>query len=126
MNQHCLGIDWGTKRIGIALGNTETKLASPLGSVDSLGKLLEMIKSERIEHLVVGLPLHSDGQEKALHSQFKTFLETLKAQSGLSVTTIDERFTSQAADKLMGKTARDGKRDAVAAMIILQSYFDSL
>jgi putative Holliday junction resolvase len=126
MNQQCLGIDWGTKRIGLALGNAETKLASPLGSVESLVALLEIAKNEKIEHLVIGLPLHSEGQDKALDSEFKAFLEALEAQSGLPVTTIDERFSSQAADKLVGKTARDGKRDAVAAMIILQSYFDSL
>lgn len=126
MNQQCLGIDWGTKRIGLALGNAETKLASPLGSVESLDALLQIVKNEQIEHLVIGLPLHSEGQDKALDSQFRAFLEALEVQSGLSITTIDERFSSQAADKLMGRTARDGKRDAVAAMIILQSYFDSL
>ncbi len=126
MNQQCLGIDWGTKRIGLALGNAETKLASPLGSVESLDALLDIVKKEKIEHLVIGEPLHSEGQDKALDSQFKGFLEALGAQSDLPITTIDERFSSQAADKLMGKTSRDGKRDAVAAMIILQSYFDSL
>lgn len=126
MNIHCLGIDWGTVRIGLALGDTEIKLASPIGSVGSLEAVLELAKNEKIELLVVGRPDHAHGQQRPENEAFKAFVEALEAQSGLPVTLVDERFSSQAADKLGMGTKRDGTRDAVAAMLILQSYFDSL
>ncbi len=126
MNEQCLGIDWGTKRIGLSLGNAETKLASPLGVVDSLDALLEMAKKEKIERLVIGMPIHAHGQDRPDNGPFEAFVEALEARSGLPLTRIDERFSSQAADKLGANTKRDGQRDAIAAMIILQSYFDSL
>ncbi len=126
MNDHCLGIDWGTVRIGLALGDTETKIASPIGSVASLEAVLDMAKQEKIERLVVGMPHHAHGQHRPENYAFKAFVEALEAQSGLPLSLVDERFSSQAADKLGAGTKRDGTRDAVAAMLILQSYFDSL
>ncbi len=126
MNEQCLGIDWGTKRIGLALGNALTKLATPLGSVGSLEEVLTMAKKEEIERLVIGVPFHSSSEERALSSDFKAFLEALESQSGLPISQVDERFSSQAADTLGAGQKRDGERDAIAAMIILQSYFDSL
>lgn len=126
MNEQCLGIDWGTKHIGLALGNSETKLATPLGSVGSLEEILSMAKKEEIERLVIGVPFHSSSEERALNSDFKVFLKALESQSGLPISRVDERFTSQAADTLGASNKRDGERDAIAAMIILQSYFDSL
>lgn len=122
----CLGIDWGEKRIGLALGHTETKLASPLTSVGSLEAVLDIAKQEEAERLVIGVPFHAEGGRKALDEAFTAFLEALEARSGLPVTRIDERFTSQLADTLGGKKNKDGERDAIAAMVILQSYFDSL
>jgi putative Holliday junction resolvase len=126
MNEQCLGIYWGTKRIGLALGNAETKLASPIGMTDSLAGVLEWVKKEKIERLVVGVPFHASSEERKLNNDFMAFLEALEVQSGLPLSQVDERFTSQAADTLGATSKRDGGRDAIAAMIILQSYFDSL
>ncbi len=126
MNEQCLGIDWGTVRIGLSLGNAETKIASPLGVVGSLDALLDMAKSEKIDRLVVGNPLHSHGTARPENKAFTAFVEALEARSGLPLTLIDERFSSQSADKLGAGTKRDGERDAIAAMIILQTYFDNL
>ncbi len=122
----CLAIDWGTKRIGLGLGNTETKLASPFGFVESLDALLDIAKKEEIDQLVIGMPFHSQGGDKALDPAFTAFLEALEARSGLPIIRLDERFSSQLADSLGTGNKRDGSRDAVAAMVILQSYFDSL
>lgn len=126
MTEYCLGIDWGTKRIGLALGNTETKLASPFISVSSAEALGDIIRKEGISRLVVGMPYHTTSKEIALNRQFQAFLEALKGNFGLPVTQIDERFSSQLADKLGRYDSRDGERDTVAAMVILQTYFDSL
>lgn len=126
MSEQCLGIDWGTKRIGLALGNSETKVASPWGFVLSLEELLNITKKEKIDRLVLGMPYRVSGAQEALNGEFKAFLEVLEAQSDLPITRIDERFSSQLADTLAGSYKGKGERDAVAAMIILQTYFDSL
>lgn len=126
MNEQCLGIDWGTKRIGLALGNTETKLASPLVAVSSVEAIQEVVKKEEINRLVVGMPYHANNSQTSVNSDFKAFLEALEAQIGLPITQVDERFSSQLADQLGTGDTRDGDRDTVAAMIILQTYFDSL
>lgn len=126
MSEQCLGIDWGTKRIGLALGNSETKLASPWGFVASLADLLTVVKKEKIDRLVLGIPYRASGDQEGLNSEFKAFLEALEAQSDMPITQIDERFSSQLADTLTGGYSGKGERDAVAAMVILQTYFDSL
>lgn len=126
MIEYCLGIDWGTKRIGLALGNTETKIASPLTSVSSVEALKEIIKKEEINRLVLGMPYHANNPQTSLNSDFKAFLEALETQIGLPVSKVDERFSSQLADQLGAQDGRDGERDTLAAMVILQTYFDSL
>lgn len=124
--EQCLGVDWGSKRIGLAIGSTENKLASPLSVVASLSDLLEVIKSEKIDRLVLGKPIHAHSPEKSLNSEFEAFLKALEAQSQVPVELVDERFSSQLADSLGVLSKRVGERDMVAAMVILQSYFDSL
>lgn len=123
MNEQCLGIDWGSKRIGLALGNSATKLASPLGVVASVEELEKVVQKEEIKRLVVGIPHNDQGP---LQSQFKAFFEVLESRFSLPITQIDERFSSQLADRLGAGDTRDGERDAIAAMVILQTYFDSL
>lgn len=123
MNEQCLGIDWGSKRIGLALGNSATKLASPLQAVGSLEEVLAVVRKEGIERVVIGIPYN---EQNPLQSQFQAFFEALTAQVGVPVAQVDERFSSQLADQLGGRDRRDGQRDAVAAMVILQTYFDSL
>ncbi len=126
MNELCFGIDWGTKRIGLALGSTETKLASPLGFVASLEAVLDMAKKEKIDRLVLGIPFQATNSQVEINPDFKAFLEALEVKSGLPISQVDERFSSQLADKLGANDNRSGERDAIAAMIILQTYFDSL
>jgi putative Holliday junction resolvase len=120
MSEQCLGIDWGEARIGLALGNSETKLASPFGVVNSVDELKQIIVKEKIEHLILGEPVNDIMNENFL--AFKKGLETL----GLPLTLVDERFSSQAADSLDPKARKEGNRDAMAAMVILQSWFDKL
>ncbi len=126
MNDLCLGIDWGTKRIGLALGSAETKIASPLGFVESLDGLLDVAKNEKIDRFVLGIPSQASNSDREVNSDFRAFLKALEADSSLPISKIDERFSSQLADRLMTTHKRDGSRDAIAAMVILQAYFDSL
>lgn len=120
MFEQCLGIDWGEKRIGLALGNSEVKIASPFGVVNTLTELKSVIAKEKIERLVVGEPVNEKMNENFL--AFKKELLSLN----LPLTLVDERFSSQAADSLDKNARKQGNRDAMAAMIILQSYFDKL
>ena len=122
-----LGIDWGEKRIGLALGDSEVKLATPFKVASSLEEVLQVIKDEEIEKIVIGKPLSISNYQLVISSKdFNLFLENLKKSINIPVTMIDERLSSKAADALTGHSDVKTERDAVAAMVILQSYFDQL
>jgi putative Holliday junction resolvase len=124
MNEQCLGIDWGGARIGLALGNAETKIASPFATVASLEDIQKVIGEEGIERLVIGQPVQDEDHE--LNPQFSEFLEAITLAVDIPISLIDERFTSQAADQLDRNARRRGEQDSIAAMLILQAYFDAL
>ena len=122
-----LGIDWGEKRIGLALGDSETKIATPFKVANKLEEVLQVIKDEDIEAIVVGKPLSMTNYELRITNEgFNDFLEKLKKEVNIPLEIIDERLSSKAADALTGHTEFKTERDAVAAMVILQSYFDQL
>ena len=115
-----LGLDYGRSKIGVAIADTETKTAIPFGVVkleDLRPKIEDLIKTEGIEKIVVGLPLGMDGKETAQTREVRSFIEVLKSKIDIEVATEDERLTTAQAKK-------QGKDDAVAAMYILQSYLD--
>ncbi len=119
-----LGIDWGEARIGLALGDSETKMASPFKTVRNLEEVVKTIKDEDIGVIVVGQPVKMSGQTDKLTAEFEIFAEKLEKATGVPVKYIDERLTSKAADALPGSQKTKAGRDEIAAMIILQSYFD--
>jgi putative holliday junction resolvase len=119
-----LGIDWGDARIGLALGDSETKMASPFTTVKNLEEVIEIIKDEDVEMIVVGKPVKMSGQTDKLTAEFEIFAEKLEKATGVPVEYVDERLTSKAADALPGSKKTKAGRDEIAAMIILQSYFD--
>ena len=121
-----LGIDWGSKRIGLAIGDSETKIASPYKTVGELTEILDIIKNEEIGGLVIGRPFKMSGDKREISSQYLSFLNQLKEKIRLPLLEIDERLSSQAADSLEGDKKTKAKRDEVAAMLILQAYFDKL
>jgi len=118
-----LGIDYGSSKIGLALADTETKLAVPFKVVetDNLKAVIEELarEFEDLEKIVVGLPLGLSGLETAQTKEARKFIMELKKSSNLAVEEIDERLTTVAAKKAGGD-------DAVAAMYILQSYLDKV
>lgn len=119
-----LGIDWGTKRIGLALADEETSLALPYKTVATLAEVLEEIKSEKIDVIVVGSPKKMSGAE-ANNKDWVKFIEQLKERSGIEIKLLDERLSSLAADALSGEYKDKAGRDEIAATIILQDYLDS-
>jgi putative Holliday junction resolvase len=126
-----LGIDYGSKRVGIALGDTEARIASPwsvISGEDRLGvlkKIHEFIANEHVEALVVGIPKPFQGRdvENDQVKEIRLFIEDLQAQ-GLTVHEEDETLSSRLAATQMRESGEKGKRDDVAAAAILQSWLD--
>lgn len=117
-----LGVDWGEKRIGLALGDGENKLATPFKVAENISDLVRIIKEEKVEALVIGLPKKMSG-EKNINPKFTNFLKILKEKIEIEIFLIDERLSSVQADTLKNRKMGQ-QRDSVSAMIILQNYFD--
>lgn len=115
-----LGIDYGKSKVGLALADWETKTAVPLKVAsleDLVSRIKELVASESIKKIIVGLPLNMSGRESNQTKEVKEFVEDLKSKFDLEIITVDERLTTIQANKV-------GKDDSVAAMYILQSYID--
>jgi putative holliday junction resolvase len=127
----CLGIDYGTKRMGLAWAD-ELGIALPLktivgvASVGCWDELRQVVEERRVSHFVVGYPLHMDGTVGKRAKEVDQFVSQLKDEFGLPVSKVDERLTSLAAEEVLGKRAKpkDGKIDATAASLILKDFID--
>ncbi|HXZ48967.1 MAG TPA: Holliday junction resolvase RuvX [Usitatibacter sp.] len=129
-----LGFDFGERRIGVAVGETQTRIASPLAAIDAaanharfaaIGRLVDEWKPVA---LVVGRPRHADGSEHAVARLAERFARRLAARHRLPVAFVDETLTSAEAEARMRgartRAGRAGDVDALAAALILQSYLD--
>jgi putative Holliday junction resolvase len=118
-----LAIDYGTKNIGLAWVETGLGVVLPYGVIKdkNLAELAKLIKKENIDKVVVGLPFGLEQKENANTKKIKNFASDLKYLVSILVEFEDERFSSQAADR-MGEGG--ASRDEKAAMIILQSYLE--
>lgn len=125
-----LGIDYGSARVGVALGNDRLKIASPyiiLDNKDSerfFSALEKIIKEESIEKIITGIPYSLSSVITAQTESVKSFVSYLEKKfPNIEIIMEDERFSTRYADSLC-KPTRGGSTDDIAAMIILQSYFD--
>ncbi len=129
-----VGIDFGRKRIGLAI--TDGQDAYPLGILErrSLKYDLEAIRSRLAERavtlLVVGLPLNLDGTEGPSARAARAFAGYLGSATGLPVEMFDERLTSFEAEERLreasaSRASRKAARDAVAAAVILEGWLES-
>jgi len=120
-----LGIDYGSKYVGIARGDSRAKLASALAVWPNDDSLMTKIKdyaaSEQVETLVLGLPLNLEGEETAQAATTREFGAKLESATGLKVVYQAETATSVMA----GKSATSGRVDDQAATLILQDYFNA-
>lgn len=124
-----LGIDYGRKKIGLALG--AGTLAEPFKVIhvssfdEATKKVMEVIKVEKVEKVVIGI------SEGAMAEETREFLSAISNQlSAIKFETFDETLTSQDAQKLaieagVSRKKRHGMEDAYAAAIMLQNYLDS-
>lgn len=131
-----LAIDPGTKRTGLAVGDDETKIAGPIGVIETsnpeerLRQIGLAIASHSPHELVVGLPINMDGTEGPAARQAHVLAEQLTSRFGLEVHLVDERLTSEAANVQLDQRdlTRKGRRariDALAAATFLQDFLNS-
>ena len=130
-----LAFDFGTRRIGVAIGETSTGIAHPLTTIADAAEdgrfeaIAALLETWRPVVLVVGLPTHADGAPHAMTARARRFARQLEGRFGLPVAFSDERFTTQAAAVDLQGAQRPGRgakalRDQVAAQLILQAYLD--
>jgi putative Holliday junction resolvase len=129
-----LAFDFGEKRIGVAVGDLELRIAHPLSTIAAednttrfaeIGKLIDEWKPAK---LVVGLPMHADGAEHEVSRLARRFANRLEGRFGVKVALVDERLTSVAAESRLREAGARGDRiketlDAAAASEILAAYF---
>ena len=131
-----LGLDVGDRRIGIALSDETGTVAqgrgvyTRQGEKEDLSHFVELCRRERVEKIVVGLPLNMDGSEGEQAAKVRAFAEALSERAGLPVEYLDERLTTVEADRVLSQAGfREGKkrkvRDELAAVLILQAWLDS-
>lgn len=120
-----LGIDWGEARIGLALADSETKIATPFKVVGDLAEVLKVAEEEEIDVVIVGKPVSMMNREpRTVNEEYNKFIDELKNKIKIPLELVDERLSSKAADALVGSKKTKASRDTIAAMIILQSYLD--
>ena len=128
-----LALDVGDRRIGLAAGSEEAALARPLGILERRGKRVDFaaiaLQAEQIgaERMLVGLPFNMDGSEGPQARRVRHFVHRLGQHLDLPITMWDERLTSFEADLIMAETGQAGRgvhNDAIAAAVLLQSFFD--
>ena len=131
------GIDYGNKRIGVAVSDLGKMLASPKGIVEagkdvaaSVKNILAEFGGEEIEAYVVGLPLHLSGRDSTQTTIVRKFASLLEETSGKTVILWDERLTSAEVERVMKQGEMSRKKrtkhvDTLSATLILQNYLDS-
>jgi putative Holliday junction resolvase len=130
-----LGVDYGSVRIGLAVSDADRVIASPLATYErrsadiDAAYFRETIQEEQVSGLVVGLPVHLNGREGTKATEARQYGTWLQQISGLPVVFADERFTTVEAEDALWSAGlthkkRKGRRDRVAAQIMLQAYLD--
>jgi putative Holliday junction resolvase len=126
-----LALDYGSARTGVAVSDATATLARPLGVVERAGsdsglaRLAEIVRSEGVERIVVGLPVTLRGERGAQVDETERFVASLEAAVDVPVDTWDERFTTRLAAASLANGAR-ADEDALAAAHLLTSYLEWL
>ncbi len=127
-----LGVDYGTKRVGLAISDSLGITARPLSVVPRpavVDEVVNLVKEQDVGTIVVGLPTGLSGDEGMSASEARKLADELGAATGVEVILVDERYTSRIADDAllesgMKRRKRRENVDKVAAAIILQDYLD--
>lgn len=132
----CLGIDFGTRRIGVAISDESATIAFPSGAIENSGPaqaveaIGRIVREKGAEAIVVGMPLGLNGAKGMAAENVERFVELLKESLAIPVVAWDERLTTKIAERAMiaGGLSRSRRKaciDSATAQIILQSYLDA-
>ena len=130
-----MGVDYGDKRIGVALTDALCIISSPyevfqnLSPEQSLQHLNDLIKQFNVDEVAMGLPLNMDGSEGERAKLHRQIGQKLSELSGVKVAFVDERLTSAEAEEILieSKVRREKRKeliDKISAQIILQTYLN--
>ena len=131
-----LGIDYGRRRIGLALSDEEGILASPFpiyvrgrSEARDIAALTSLIDKHGVEAVVVGLPLNMNGSRGEMAREAAAFADRIRQETALPVELFDERLTSSEAERVLleadlSRRRRKDLRDSLSAVLILQGHLD--
>lgn len=134
MQKKIMALDYGSKRIGIAVSDALGLCAHPRDYIDNNSKAFENIiklaEQENIHILLFGIPKRLSGENSLMQEEIERFMHNLQKKTALVMQTWDERLTSAQAEKFMisadvKRKKRKASIDSMAATILLQSYLDS-
>lgn len=118
-----MGIDYGTKKVGIAFTDESGKMAFPHSVIPNTPKLLDtiigFIQEKKVDEIVIGHSLDKEGRPNAVHAAVEGLMLDLTLTTGLPIHLQPEQYSTQAAIQLQGKNAQT---DASAAALILDSF----
>jgi len=131
-----LAIDYGRRRIGLALSDELRMTACPLATLErtnrrsDVRRLRELARKHAVRQIVVGWPLHLNGAVSQMAEEAARFARRVEKELGLPVELVDERLTSWAAEEAARERKRSGGKrgasaDALAAALILEDYLES-
>jgi putative Holliday junction resolvase len=131
-----LGVDFGSKRVGLAISDETGTVATPIGNVpgEAIAKvcasILQVVHDRHVTEIVVGVPWKLDGNPSDQTRHTLQFIDALKAAAAIPVNQWDERLTSVQANRVLieGNVRRKERRekiDQLAAQLMLQSYLDA-
>lgn len=139
MSTRIIGIDYGQKRIGLAISDVNHLIASPLATfeaqknIDTLIDYLKKVEIDKnfiLEKIVIGLPLHMDGKESKMSEEVKIFGQKLEEILSIKIYFFDERLSSVQAERFLKEANFSRKKrtqfvDKLSAVLVLQSFLDS-
>jgi len=134
--QRILSLDFGEKRIGVAVSDSLNIIAQSVGTIERKGikndlkKIAELVKEYEAGKMIVGLPLNMDGTEGKSASRAINFVNELRKEIQIEVEMLDERLTTAQGERVfleadMSREKRKQNLDKIAAQLILQNYLDS-
>jgi len=137
MQSRVLGIDYGTRRVGVALSDPLRLFAHRLMTIQRkhedlealILKIKELVEQYQVDTIVVGLPHRTDGRESLIKDEAEAFAENLRHALSCRIELLDERYTSVMAERVLVETNNKKRRDKglvdqIAAEILLQDWLD--
>jgi len=125
-----IGVDWGARRTGVAISDESRQMVftrpviNPVANKSVMVQVAELVRSERIVGIVIGLPLHMDGSESETTAMVRNFANDLAMQTDVPICFVDETLSSMSAQESMGRVrVHDIKQklDSESARVILEN-----